>query len=87
MLTTLTSGSVSGHSTTNLNARAIPGPGSRRNSIAPYPGSGAGTPRGVRGMSMEDLTPASDLEKGVFVVGEKAVQPQTKVVRYVWSSL
>ncbi|THH32339.1 hypothetical protein EUX98_g1834 [Antrodiella citrinella] len=68
---------------TNLNARLVQGPGSRRNSTFPA-GSGAGTPRGVRGMSMEDLTPASDIEKGSafgVAVSEKAVEPQTKTVR------
>ncbi|KAH8096816.1 glycosyl transferase family group 2-domain-containing protein [Cristinia sonorae] len=71
-------GSVSGHSMTNLRG-ALAGVGSPRNSMLPAaPGSGFGTPRGVRGMSMEDLSPP-DLEKGDFV-DEKSV-PKTKTTR------
>ncbi|KAK7689381.1 hypothetical protein QCA50_007173 [Cerrena zonata] len=101
-------GSVSGHSTTNLNGRvsmggaglggtanshswndhsggtATPTGGlmghSRRNNAYPL----AGTPRGVQGMSLEDLS--GDFEKAV-AVDEKAVDPsrkRTKVKRNWW---
>ncbi|CAL1710811.1 unnamed protein product [Somion occarium] len=93
-------GSVSGHSTTNLNGRVSMGanvnsqsghghaPGnatptfpshSRRNSAYPLPG----TPRGVKGMSLEDLT--GDLEKADLGVEEKSVGgKKTKTKRTWW---
>ncbi|EKM53202.1 uncharacterized protein PHACADRAFT_259384 [Phanerochaete carnosa HHB-10118-sp] len=71
-------GSMSGHgSMTNLNTRLSGLNGSRVNSMLPPPG----TPRGVHGMSMEDLTP--DLEKGGDDLSEKGhVKTKTKRTWY-----
>ncbi|THH01974.1 hypothetical protein EW026_g833 [Hermanssonia centrifuga] len=74
-------GSQSGHgSLTNLNARLsqsqYAGPGSRYSNTLQPPG----TPRGVHGMSMEDLH--GDLEKADDMVDEKSLKTKTKRTWY-----
>ncbi|KAI0070924.1 hypothetical protein K474DRAFT_1607813 [Panus rudis PR-1116 ss-1] len=81
-------GSVSGHSTTNLNLNgrfsmgmASSGTATRRNSA--YPGQGGmGTPRGVKGMSMVHLT--GDLEKADLSVDEKEVTGKKVKTKRTW---
>lgn len=61
---------------TNLNARLSNVNGSRVNSMLPPPS----TPRGVHGMSTEDL--AADLEKGDELNEKGAVKTKTKRTWY-----
>ncbi|KAL4246764.1 Glycosyltransferase 2-like domain-containing protein [Abortiporus biennis] len=75
-------GSISGHSLSNLNSRYSQAEG-RNSGLVPPGGFGTpvipGTPKGVKGMSMEDLT--ADIEKGGLGVDERVVGPKTKTTR------